>query len=112
MFDSLLKKIKVFGKKTSSENFSYARLGIMPAHDWALIFSVTLVSLFSIGIFSYYIYVLVNNGTLVTVPDTNNSTQITIDTNLLKKVSTDIATRDARRGELEAHGSATTDPSL
>ncbi len=90
----------------------YVKEGIRPHRDWIIIFFGALTVLCISGIWAYYIYVEVTNGTLFTSVSEDTKSSVKIDMTLLQKISKRLDAKDARARDLSSTPQNLPDPSL
>jgi hypothetical protein len=99
---NFLLKIKDIFNRGKSSKVSYAKNGIDPKKDWSNLLLFIIIFFFSVSIFSYYIYFLIDRGTFVKIPEEVTKKDVSIDTILLNKLYEGINTREASSTELKS----------
>ncbi len=87
-------KIKTVFSKLSSREVSYDKKTIRPGKDWKIIIVTFQVSVIILGVFAFYFYTKINAGELFLVDSSVTDNQIKINETLLRKVSSDLVSRE------------------
>ncbi|HRH27082.1 MAG TPA: hypothetical protein PLZ99_02905 [Parcubacteria group bacterium] len=107
-----LDKIKNWYQDFSSKKVSFERRGIKPKKHWMIIiFSMFILTLVLIAISSYF-YIKVENGTLFSVPEREEISEIKVNNNLLDKIVEDFDNRERNLSEIKAGKAIPNNPSL
>jgi hypothetical protein len=110
--NDIIQKIKVWYQNISTKKISFERKGIRPKKHWMIIvFSTSFVTLVLIGISSYF-YIKVENGTLFSVPEREEISEIKVNNILLDKIVNDFDKREKNLSEIRAGKTIPPNPSL
>lgn len=108
----IIEKIKVWYQNISTKKISFERKGIRPKKHWMIIvFSTLFITLVLIGVSSYF-YIKVDNGTLFSVPEREEISEIKVNNTLLDKIVNDFDKRERNLAEIRSDKTAPPNPSL
>lgn len=108
----LFPKIKKWYAEMTKKKMDYSPKGIKPAHDWRVLFSISLVIVFISAAVAFFLYTEINQDKIFTIADSANENTTEINMPLLKRVTDDLNARDANLLKIKTATSFPKDPSL
>jgi hypothetical protein len=90
-----LEKIKKWFQKISHGKVSYSKEGIKPTNDWDIIIAIVAVIFCLEAALAFFIYFQIQSGSWFQDPQTNSLTEISINQNLLQKITGQIDDKSA-----------------
>ena len=107
-----LQKIKALFGKMKVGHASYAKEGVHPRHDWAVVLFSFIICLLVLAGAAGYFYTLIDGGRLFVKTVEDSEGGVNINNPLFKKVVDGINAREARLLDLKQNKIKTPDPSL
>ena len=104
-----IEKIKRWFEKISRGKASYGKEGIKPANDWGVLIIVATIVFCLEGALAWFIYFQIENGVWFNQPTDSVITNVSLDQNLLQKITGQI---DAKSATSSAPTNQINDPSL
>jgi len=102
---------KIFKKLFQRRVYSYSHNIFNPQRDWATIFIVFSISLLGVGIFNFYIFYQINQGSGFLIESLLTRVE-TIDRTTLRTIIDVFEERSEKLSDLQLNKPASTDPTL
>ena len=109
---TFLDKIKTSFKQISLKKVSYKKKSIRPGKHWRIILVTSQIIIIVLGFIAYYFYNEINNGRFFVVDNEPVESEIKINTELLKKIVSNLTSKEEVLSEIIIGKIVPPDPSL